>query len=158
MYPQISLRFNISASIVVTLNISFFTLSTPKNMLPSRYLFLELAHISYKNYSHESIKTNIICIHHIIYESAVELHCVLRNTDIDRRERRMRNECNVDKPSYDARTMLLSRLKLIDVFPRLMKLLTSVLWFIDNKLLKTECFFLYSTDNKRDEMAQISSL
>lgn len=57
------------------------------------------------------------------------------------RKARMRNECNVDKPSYDARTMLLSRLKLIDVFPRLMKLLTSVLWFIDNKLLKIERFF-----------------
>jgi len=38
----------------------------------------------------------------------------------------MRNKCNVDKPSYDVKTMLLSRLELIDIFPRLMKLLTGM--------------------------------
>lgn len=73
---------------------------------------------------------------------------VLRNTDIDRCERRMRNEYNVDKPSYDARTMLLSRLKLIDVFPRLMKLLTRTLWSIDNKLLRANWFFCIAATTK----------
>jgi len=49
--------------------------------------------------------------------------------------------------------MLLSRLKLIDIFPRLMKLLTSMVWFIDNKLFKTDWFFYIQSDKKRDEMA-----
>lgn len=49
----------------------------------------------------------------------------------------MHNKCNVDKSSYDARTMLLSRLELIDIFPRLMKLLMDKYVggvCIDNKL------------------------
>lgn len=60
----------------------------------------------------------------------------------------MRNKCNVDKPSYDAGTMLLSRLELIDIFPRLMKWLTDMSWFLWATNYPKMVGFLYFSDNK----------